>query len=630
MSSGPRLGLCEHRDPYISFMKQGLETVSDVLAPENLQRMRHLLEVAPVTNIVSEKSFAGSHTRRMTDHGQSPKLPTLASQHVLAESKIILDSEVCRRSCSCQPVAPAVSHAGAGSGATNNGWVEFVRANSQPGQSFRALSQQWAAQGRDGKARFATAAKSRTARRPPASPQLAPPPQLAPAAPERPRAVWPHCGNDFYPLRQEVLGDMAGAIRSLAACWMRRVGEGPCKPAQAIAQECGPWCRGDVCVATLTDPHQRALEYMRVKLNRFSAFSKTKVPALEDMWEALPVLHVNVRDAAGSGSSADQPRGATFLQLCPLHDNQVFCLSEKSGVPAVGAVLRFQPDISNLRGAVEVAQLCASLQPQRSMSCFQASVQCWRLRCEHQGLATFKVAAIEDMADMEEEAASRRRRDKDASKVASALARMDDNALLQPKRRRIASKRAATAAREPRGSSVPTHVAGCQPDRGSSEEALREEELRQLDDELDAGAEAVADGDIYTVMEQEILQVGACAEDLAEMKQADAEEAARECRATQASAESGHAPNRQAGPQAARHVRMDAESGRVFCTNTNRYLGRLTHIRVNTPQEAFSVYCSLHGCQLMRPVRRAPSTDELLEDAAVQRKHKASFPEPST
>ena len=86
------LDLCVHQEAFVVQYKQRLNCVADVLGELNLERTHRLLQTAPVTNFISEKSCAGSHTRRATNHGMQPKHPTLAAQHVSAESKAILDA----------------------------------------------------------------------------------------------------------------------------------------------------------------------------------------------------------------------------------------------------------------------------------------------------------------------------------------------------------------------------------------------------------------------------------------------------------------------------------------------------------------------------------------------------------
>ena len=69
----------------------GLHSVDDVLAPENIQFTTDVFSNMPISNIVSEASFAGSHVRRQSSHGNHGSLATVATNHILAASKTDLD-----------------------------------------------------------------------------------------------------------------------------------------------------------------------------------------------------------------------------------------------------------------------------------------------------------------------------------------------------------------------------------------------------------------------------------------------------------------------------------------------------------------------------------------------------------
>ncbi|CAE7276767.1 unnamed protein product [Symbiodinium microadriaticum] len=656
------LRLCSHRDPFLQFLKGDLQTETDVLDPANLQRIRQLLDLAPVTNVVSEKSFAASHVRRMTDHGQSPKLPTLAAQHVLAESKSILDCQ------SRQEAAMLLAHGSAPGSAVSQGtsrvlapgsavsqsplqtsavsqnpdknhvWRHYMRRHMQAGKTMKQVAQQWRQESDEAKALLA--AEVARAPRPPASPQLAVP-VTAPVAPAT-VSVWPHCGDDFYPLRADCLESMVDEVRPLAESWVRRVGETECKPMTATVSDCGPLCRTTKCVRTLQDWQSSVLEHVRVKLNRFAAFCKAKPPNLGDMWPALPALHIHIE--ASSGSSADRPKGLTLLQLSPLHDAQVYCLATPSAapVPAEGVVLQFEPQIDNLRGATEVMELCLTMLPTQPLLSGapmpKESLQFQCLRCKHTSLTSMRVQVVEDMADMEAAAASKRRKDKQASDISAAVQRLDDDSLLKKRRRMRSKQPSRKAAARP---------SGCQPEPLRDEEVEREEELRMWDDELAAEADPVA-GDPFLALEEEIVRLGFPDDELDDMRQAEREELITSPTQPSIMPSSRPSTSNSAGShgrpeQLPSKVRIDPVTGRVFRTDRepNQYIGRISTIKQNTPQEAFSVYCGMHGCQLMRLACRCPSRGQILQwfedglelpksrETAVQRKHKSSFPEPA-
>eukprot|EP00959_Pyramimonas_sp_CCMP1952_P399722 8375487-Pyramimonas_sp.AAC.1 len=54
--------------------------------------VQDLFDNMPVTNIRSEVHFASARMRSMSSHGNAPQPATLASDHVIAESRLVLDT----------------------------------------------------------------------------------------------------------------------------------------------------------------------------------------------------------------------------------------------------------------------------------------------------------------------------------------------------------------------------------------------------------------------------------------------------------------------------------------------------------------------------------------------------------
>jgi hypothetical protein len=87
---------------------------------------------------------------------------------------------------------------------------------------------------------------------------------------------------------------------------------------------------------------------------------------------------------------------------------------------------------------------------------------------------------------------------------------------------------------------------------------------------------------------------------------------------------------------------FDQDTGRVWTAPPNtegrEFLGIISVIKSNTPQEAMSVYCSSHGCSVMKRMHACRSHDALLSwfaegqsiptgrSAGLQGKHKGKFP----
>jgi hypothetical protein len=288
-------------------------------------------------------------------------------------------------------------------------------------------------------------------------------------------------------------------------------------------------------------------------------------------------------------------------------------------------------------------ELCAAMQSEGSCPQFL------RLHYEHEGLTSLKVTRIEDLADLEAEAVRKRRRDKEVSQVTAVVHQLDDASLLRPPRRRARVKQPPQVAGGGR-------AFGCQPEGDEAGAAEEQDEFAELlvewDEEL-AAAAAPAAGDEETAMQQELLQAGLSTEELLQIQE-DKGTASEDLSRAPAALQADPSSSTSCRPTAATEpappppppvpaVRIDRTNGRIFRTDEepNRYLGRLTTIKANTPQEAFSVYCASHGCQIMRLVGRAPSQSALLawfaegtllppgKDPVVQRRHKAAFPEPA-
>lgn len=80
----------------LKFRQESGFVVQDVLSAPRLRRLREIFEHVPLTNVGAENRFASAHTRHATSHGNAVGTETLACEHVLAESKMVLDSGLAR------------------------------------------------------------------------------------------------------------------------------------------------------------------------------------------------------------------------------------------------------------------------------------------------------------------------------------------------------------------------------------------------------------------------------------------------------------------------------------------------------------------------------------------------------
>ncbi|OLP76832.1 hypothetical protein AK812_SmicGene43181 [Symbiodinium microadriaticum] len=621
------LDLCVHQEDFVVQYKQGLNCVADVLGELNLERTHHLLQTAPITNFISEKSFAGSHTRRATNQGMQPKHPTLAAQHVLAESKTILDTSQFGKAAHHSVQAPSRAPQDAkGSSA----WHNFVRQHNCSNKTLADVAQLWRARDQDATRTANVRLPARTAShvRLPASRGTRAPADADTAEVPQAAGPWPFAGDGFYPIRAEHLEALCPAVARLAQDWNERVGQKPCDPKPTPKVTEGPVC-SSTCVHALPEGQRALREDLRKRLNRWASMCKTRAQPTASTWQPLPLYYI----AAANASLRRRPEvsGFVLLQLCPVQDQQVYCRCDVAAQPEQGTRLPLPVTAGNLVSAAEV------LDESQKMRGLYGDLQCWHINYKHVALTLLEVLEVQDAAAKEKEHAAKRQADKRASTIKAAVRSLDDQSLSRPTKR----MRRKTALNEP-GPDAGAHVADNEgealrawdaeieaeavvPDASSKEEGLAQELLGEFD------AEA---SDVEDVL------------DLAAAVAVDEAESSASPAGAAASSSSAGCGSRQPRPPAPsqsdvcdlRNLRMD-EDGKVF-NGAGGYLGRLTSLKVGTPQEAFSVYCARHGCQFIRKVDRDPSKIALLswfqrgleipvgKDLSFQTAHKKTFPGP--
>lgn len=206
------LRLCEHADPFTLAYRQGLHTVEDVLSESNLTYTTDLFTKAPATNIISEAAFAAAHVRRSTAHGNDAAPTTLASNHVLASAKTVLDVEI-NKQLGREVVVPADK------GSSKSGWHAYLKAHRSRA-SMQDLAEEWAG----------LSEEQRRAMQPD-RPQNGRVCAQAGKAQEQIRPAWPGCGDSFYPLSEAALGPVQRNVGCFQAAWAERIGKNTVKPA---------------------------------------------------------------------------------------------------------------------------------------------------------------------------------------------------------------------------------------------------------------------------------------------------------------------------------------------------------------------------------------------------------------
>ena len=552
----------------------------------------------------AQASFAASHTRRQGNHGNSASPATLASDHVLAASKTALDLEVEKRRC-CEVRCPAQGAMPAPAPApVPSAWHNYVKSRghvaslAQCSQEWHALSesQKRSWQPEPGQAQAAQLHGRRVRRRVPQ-----PGPHEAELVP-----VWPGCGDAYYPVREELLIDAPSEVKALSAAWAERIGGETLKPCQAFdappVRSCEELFGRGCCSEALGQEVKDKLLLYQKRLDRWSRLTQTKPASFDAMWSPLPLFYLG--PAPGAACASGEAPGLAALLLFPRMRHQVLCV-QPCAPPQPGDIITFRPDIGSLQTNVQFAW---------SWSRAHVSVTC-KIKYSQVGLAAFQVVELIGMSELEAKFAKERAAALQATRLANLMTRA------APKRftRRDGGKPQPRAAQGPRVQ---------QPEDDSADIDF-DDAMQLADEEMYAEGVGDSDGndDDDNVPTSELEQM---MNDLAAQRD-DGEDAP---------GSSSDDEGDDDEPQLGRGLpSLDPDTGQVrSADNPAEQLGRISLIKEGTRQEAVSLYCRRHGCAMMRSVRAAPSTAELLQwfadgqqvpaerTAAAQSRHKAMFP----
>ena len=597
------LTLCPHRDPIIAFLRRGLRTTDDVLNPAFLEKVRRLLTVAPITNMVSEKSFARSHIRRRTNGGNEPKLPSLAAQHVLDESKSILDTSLARGRVDDIPLPARAT-------CRTDAWNNFISAQRQQQFSMKDAADRWR--------QMSAREKATWQNKRPFDCNLLVDMQAKDNKSVDPVSVWPGCGDKDYPLRPESMKDVAEHIKGWAEAWTRRVGEFPLSASKAPTLQDQEVCKGLGCMQRLNSDTLASVDKKRKHLNRWAAMTKPKPPEPEQLWAPLPLFFIGSSgdEAASSDTTLE---GVWLLQICPLHDGEVYCSKFVTRPPAVADVVTMLPSIQHLLSQQQVLDLWMAWE-QRTKS----ALTCLQGTYAYRSMVEFQILELKSLFDMELQAARARKKDPNIQKVLHVTKGLSDEALAKEPRKRYRKKMAPAPA-------------------DSEAAVVVDIDFDDWDEELEAAACPEA-GHAEEVVELEVAHMmGIPTLDVDDMAEERSTHGATETLTSRPPRVVSSAASQNADADHGQEdvtLEQDAQ-GRVFRLDVSPQVcvGRVTQLRVGQPQEAFSVYCCLHGCQIMRRIHRIPSKEKILawfqqglhlprgRDFALQTKHKDTFPD---
>lgn len=163
--------------------------------------------------------------------------------------------------------------------------------------------------------------------------QAAPPPRPCPAG----CSIFPHSGDDFYPISAAEMGDLPRHVSTLSRLWSRTVGDGVVRPEAdfeaAVKHLCEETYGRARCAMDVDGATKARLQRLRRSLKTWAAHRHPKPRRFDQSWTALGMLYFGPKENEACGS-AEAARGRVGLllysELSPLE--LVFCLQPSSAV----------------------------------------------------------------------------------------------------------------------------------------------------------------------------------------------------------------------------------------------------------------------------------------------------------
>ena len=326
-------------DAFSAKLRGHFMSSADLLSegPEGgVQFLRDLFEHTPSSNIHSENRFSRSNRHQHSSHGNPAKPSTLATNHVLAESKTILDTH--------NAEAKSVMHE-QGAAATRtqrpykHAWRNFVRQHGGK-DNMAALAGRWHGMSKEEKTaymrndRVAGVASQRAGLGQPHSP------------PQQRQFPFPSCAEDeYYPIGASKMKEVPGNVASLSKRWAETIGSGTIRPRCLIDAPAVHVCEEALgqgrCKADMPSGELAQLDACKARLSSWSKMTKAKDVTWDCVWRCLPLFFVGPgADAAGR---SDEPMcGILMLLLASEYrpPSQIFYV-DKCPCPAPGDIISF-------------------------------------------------------------------------------------------------------------------------------------------------------------------------------------------------------------------------------------------------------------------------------------------------
>ena len=302
-----------------------------------VQFLRDLFEHTLSSNIHSENRFSRCSRHQHSSHGNPAKPSTLASNHVLAEPKTVLDTHVAEARCAMHGQGAPAAAAAKAQGSRSHTWRNFVRQHRRDG-SMAALATRWHGVPEEERAAYMrTDCAAGDASQGAGSGQAIPPPL---------RVLFPGCAEDeYYPVGACKMQEVTENVASLSKRWAETVGSGIIRPKCLIDAPVAHVCEDAVgqgrCKTDRPSGELAQLDACKARLSSWSRMTRAKDAAWDAAWGCLPLFFLG--PGQGVAGRSDEPMHGLLMLLLASEfrpPSQIFYV-DQCARPAPGDILSF-------------------------------------------------------------------------------------------------------------------------------------------------------------------------------------------------------------------------------------------------------------------------------------------------
>ena len=301
-----------------------LPTDADICSELGIFLLTKLFKNIPLSNRRSEHRFARQTASMRSSQGNAPCPATRVCNHMLSESKMVLDShkKMQDKRCAVAPTrAPQV--------VLHSAWGCYL-ARYRCEASMEVLGERWGALSAEERRRY--------------EPQ--PIEEVVADAVEVERfKPWPFtCDND-YPLSEVALEHLHTQVNLLSGAWKRRIGPDVLQPSTGIEPEIKKTC-AEVwgwghCVEDIPEIEQNFLKWAKNRTFAWHSMNKMNPTANKEICARLSLFFIGCSDGAAVGAAEDI-RGHALLLLHTdgIKRTQVF-FTGRCATPQLGDMISF-------------------------------------------------------------------------------------------------------------------------------------------------------------------------------------------------------------------------------------------------------------------------------------------------